>query len=155
MIKDRFLLKMSSIGSFIIINTFYSVTELRSLTSNFHLCLSCAVVASSPHVSPLSAISLSTHLLQVSLGRFLLLDPWGFHLRACLAMHLAGFLRVCPIQRHFLLAICCLIGACAALSHSSSIVTMSYNLIFRMILRHLLSVPPKSLATPPPPLLYY
>ena len=123
----------------IIIITFYSVTELRSQTSNLNFCLSCAVVASSPHVSPFCAISLSTHLLQVSLGRFLLLDPWGFHLRACLAIHLAGFLKVCPIQRHFLLAICCLIGACAALSHSSSLETKSYHLIFRMILRHLLT----------------
>ena len=121
----------------IIIITFYSVTELRSLTSNFNLCLSCAVVASSPQVSPRCSISLSTRLLQVSFGLFLLLEPWGFHLRACLAIHLEGFLSVCPIQRHFLFACYCFIGICAALSHSSSFVTLSYHLIFRMILRHL------------------
>ena len=51
-----------------------------------------------------------------TLGLPLFLFPYGFQIRACLVMLRAGFLRVWPIQPHFLLRICVATGSWSAAS---------------------------------------
>jgi hypothetical protein len=123
----------------IIIIAFHPGSEHRPHTSNFHSPLSWAIWVSSPHECPIVTISLSTHLLHVSLGLFRPLLPCGFHLRDCLVKLPLGFLKVWPIQRHFLFPISSFIGTWPALSQRSSFRTLSSHLILRMVLRHLLT----------------
>jgi hypothetical protein len=52
------------------------------------------------HVFPISVISSSILLLQVFLGRSLLVAPWGFQSNAAFSMAPAGFLKAWPI--HFI-----------------------------------------------------
>nr|KAG5710793.1 hypothetical protein BaRGS_026944 [Batillaria attramentaria] len=47
----------------------------------------------------------------------------------------AGFLRVCPIQPHFLRRICLATGSCPARSHSSSFRIFSGHRMLKMRLR--------------------
>nr|KAG5696380.1 hypothetical protein BaRGS_028375 [Batillaria attramentaria] len=47
----------------------------------------------------------------------------------------AGFLRVCPIQPHFLRRICLAAGSCPARSHSSSFRIFSGHRMLKMRLR--------------------
>ena len=58
--------------------------------------------------------------LQLLRGRPLFLFPCGFQVRAWRVVLDAGFLRVCPIQPHFLSSICLATGSCPARSHRSS-----------------------------------
>ena len=64
--------------------------------------------------------SASVSHLQLLRGRPLFLFPCEFQVRAWRVMVDAGFLRVCPIQSHFLFRICFATGSCPARSHSSS-----------------------------------
>ena len=123
----------------IIIIAFHPGSEHRPHTSNFQSPLFWATLFSSPHECPIVTISLSTHLLHVSLGLFRPLLPCGFHLRDCLVMLPFGFLNVWPIQRHLLFPISFFIGVWPALSQRSSFRTLSSHLILRMVLRHLLT----------------
>ena len=64
--------------------------------------------------------SASVSRLQLLRGRPLFLCPCGFQVRAWRAVLDAGFLRVCPIQPHFLGSICLATGSCPARSRRSS-----------------------------------
>ena len=64
--------------------------------------------------------SASVSRLQLLRGRPLFLFPCGFQVRAWRVVLDAGFLRVCPIQPHFLRSICLATGSCPACSHRSS-----------------------------------
>ena len=64
--------------------------------------------------------SASVSRLQLLRGRPVFLFPCGFQVRAWRVVLDAGFLRVCPIQPHFLRSICLATGSCPARSHSSS-----------------------------------
>ena len=64
--------------------------------------------------------SASVSRLRLLRGRPLLLFPCGFQIRAWRVLLDAGFLRVCPIQPHFLRSICLATGSCPARSHTSS-----------------------------------
>ena len=65
-----------------------------------------AVFFSSFQQCPILNICASVSLSRVFLGLPFFLFPCGFQVRACLVMLLAGFLRMWPIQPHFLLQIC-------------------------------------------------
>ena len=110
----------------------------RSATKAFQARLSKAIFSRSRHSLPIFLRSISNSRLQVFLGLPLLLLPWGFHRRACLAMLSGGFLSVCPIHRHLLLIISCSTCRCPALSHSSLFVVLSYHLKWNILRRHLL-----------------
>ena len=69
---------------------------------------------------PCCFISASVSRLQLWRGRPLFLFPCGFQVRAWRVVLDAGFLRVCPIQPHFLRSICLATGSCPARSHRSS-----------------------------------
>ena len=64
--------------------------------------------------------SASVSCLQLLRGQPLFLFPCGFQVRAWHVVLDAGFLRVCPIQPHFLRSICLATGSCPARSHRSS-----------------------------------
>ena len=64
--------------------------------------------------------SASVSRLQLLRGRPLFLFPCGFQVRAWRVVLDAGFLRMCPIQPHFLCSICLATGSCPARSHRSS-----------------------------------
>ena len=64
--------------------------------------------------------SASVSHLQLLRGRPLFLFPCGFQVRAWRVVLDAGFVRVCPIQPHFLRSICLATGSCPARSHRSS-----------------------------------
>jgi hypothetical protein len=78
-----------------------------------HLLLWFANALTSLQIFPISVISFSTCivLLQVFLGRPLLLAHWGFQSNAAFFMAPAGFLKVCPIDLHFLFLIWMSIGS--------------------------------------------
>nr|KAG5692619.1 hypothetical protein BaRGS_030047 [Batillaria attramentaria] len=59
----------------------------------------------------------------------------GFHVMAWRVVLDAGFLRVCPIQLHFLRRICLATGSCPARSHSSSFRIFSGHRMLKMRLR--------------------
>ena len=56
--------------------------------------------------------STSVYCLQLLRGRPLFLFPCGLQVRAWCVVLDAGFLRVCPIEPHFLRSICLAIGSC-------------------------------------------
>ena len=62
----------------------------------------------------------------------LFLFPWGSQVRAWRSMLDAGFLRVCPIQPHFLRSIYMATGSCPTRSHWSFRI-FSYHWILRFI----------------------
>ena len=64
--------------------------------------------------------SASVSLLLLLRGRPLFLFPCGFQVRAWRVVLDAGFLKVCPIQPHFLRSICLATGSCPARSYISS-----------------------------------
>ena len=61
-------------------------------------CRSAETRSRRPHVQPFSFISLSTVLLQVSLGRLLFLWPSGVHRRAILVKAVVCWRSTCPIH---------------------------------------------------------
>ena len=79
--------------------------------------------------------STSVSRLQLLQGRPLFLFPFGFQVRAWRVVMDAGFLRVCPIQPHFLCSICLATGSCPACSHRSSLRVFSCHWILQMHLR--------------------
>jgi hypothetical protein len=87
-------------------------------------------------VFPISVISSSVGLLQVFLGRPLLLAPWGFQSNASFFMAPAGFLKVCPVHFHFFL-IWMSIDSCFVISHRELFDIVSGHLMFKMRLKHL------------------
>ena len=70
--------------------------------------------------------------LQLLRGRPLFLFPDGFQVRAWSVVLDAGFLRVCPIQPHFLHSVCLATGSCSSHSRRSSfqILLWQYLLIY-------------------------
>ena len=68
----------------------------------------------------------------------LFLVPRVFHCNTCLVMLFPGFQRVCPIWCH-LRCLISSIGLCFVFSHSSSFLSFSCHLIFRIFWRHLLT----------------
>ena len=93
----------------------------------------------SPHSSRFPAVpSVSVLHLQLLRGRSLFLFPCGFHLRAWRVVLFGGFLKVWPIQDHFLIRICLETGSCPASSHNTSFLSLSDHLIPNILLRHVL-----------------
>ena len=72
----------------------------KASTRARHRCRSAETRSRRPHVQPFSFISLSTVLLQVSLGRPLFLWPSGVHRRAILVKAVVCWRSTCPIHRH-------------------------------------------------------
>jgi len=85
-----------------------------------------------------SLSSESVSRLHEFLGRRLFLFPCGFQRRAWLVVLDGSFLRVCPIQRHFLCLIRTSIGCCLVLLYKSSLEIISGHLMLRMRMRQAL-----------------
>ena len=85
-------------------------------------CRSAETRSRRPHVQPFSFISLSTVLLQVSLGRPLFLWPSGVHRRAILVKAVVCWRSTCPIHRQRLRLTWVEMGSISALWCSSSLV---------------------------------
>ena len=94
--------------------------EFRPSTTPRHRTLFWAALLVPNQLIPSCFSSASVSLLQLLRGRPLFLFPCGFQVRAWRVVLDAGFLRVCPIQRHFLRSICLTTGSCPARSHRSS-----------------------------------
>ena len=87
----------------------------RPQTDLLHTSLSWAFLLRATHVMSISFISLSMHLLHVSRGLPLPLEPCGFHWRACRVILFLPFLNVCPNHFHLRLPISFCIGTCPVL----------------------------------------
>ena len=94
--------------------------EHRPSTTPRHRTLFWAALVIPDQLVPCCFSSASVSRLQLLRGRPLFLFPCGFQVRAWRVVLDAGFLRVCPIQPHFLRSICLATGSCPARSHSSS-----------------------------------
>ena len=106
------------------------MAEHRPSTTRRQSILLWAVAAALVQVKPCCFSCASVSLLQLLRGRPLFLFPCGFQVRAWRVVLDAGFLRVCPIQPHFLRSICLSTESWSARSHSSSFLTLSCHLIF-------------------------
>ena len=93
--------------------------EHRPSTSPRHRTLFWAALVIPDQLVPCCFSSASVSRLQLLRGRPLFLFPCGFQVRAWRVMLDAGFLRVCPIQPHFLRSICLATGSCFARSNRS------------------------------------
>jgi hypothetical protein len=111
--------------------------EHRAPVKLLHLILWFANALTSLQFFPISVISSSVVLLQVFLGRPLLLTPWGFQSNASFSMVPAGFLRVWPIHLHFLFLTWMSIGSCSVISHRELFDIVSGHLMLKMRLKHL------------------
>ena len=116
-------------------NCLSPLSGYRPQTNILHTFLSLAFLLRATHVMPTSFISLSMHLLHVSLGLPLPLEPCGFHWRACRVILFLPFLSVCPTHFHLRLPISVCIGTCPVLSHSCSFLILSV----KIFLKHLLT----------------
>ena len=94
--------------------------EHRPSTTPRHRTLFWAALVIPDQLVPCCFSSSSVSRLQLLRGRPLFLFRCGFQVRAWRVVLDAGFLRVCPIQPHFLRSICLATGSCPAHSHSSS-----------------------------------
>ena len=103
--------------------------EHRPSTTPRHRTLFWAALVIPDQLVPCCFSSASVSRLQLLRGRPLFLFPCGFQVRAWRVVLDAGFLRVCPIQPHFLRSICLATGSCPARSHSSSFRTFSCHWI--------------------------
>ena len=81
------------------------VEHRPSTTSRYHT-LFWAALAIPVQLVPCCFSSASVSRLQLLRGRPLFLFPCGFQVRAWRVVLDVGFLRVCPIQPHFLRSIC-------------------------------------------------
>ena len=126
-----------------ILGDFHHHHCLSALTS-----LSWAFLLRATHVMPTSFISLSMHLLHVSRGLPLPLEPCGFHWRACRVILFLPFLNVCPTHFHLRLPISLCIGTCPVLSHTCSFLILSIHFSFKIFLKHLLTNTWSSFMTP-------
>ena len=79
------------------------------------------------------------HLLHVSRGLPLPLEPCRFHWRACRVILFLPFLNVCPTHFHLRLPISVCIGTRPVLSHSCSFLILSVHFSFKIFLKHLLT----------------
>ena len=104
--------------------------EHRPSTTPRHRTLLWANLAAPIQFVPCCLSSASVSRLQLLRGRPLFLFPCEFQVRAWRVMVDAGFLRVCPIQSHFLFRICFATGSCPARSHSSSFGIISGHRMF-------------------------
>ena len=95
--------------------------EHRPSTTPRHRTLFWAVLAIPDQLAHCCFSSASVSRLQLLRGRPLFLFPCGFQFRAWRVVLDSGFLRVCPIQPHFLRSICLATGSCPARSHRSSL----------------------------------
>ena len=89
-------------------------------TTPRHRTLFWAALVIPDQLVPCCFSSASVSRLQLLRGRPLFLFPCGFQVKAWRMVLDAGFLRVCPIQPHFLRSICLATGSCPARSHRSS-----------------------------------
>ena len=103
--------------------------EHRPSTTPHHRTLFWAALVIPDQLVPCCFSSASVSRLQLLRGRPLFLFPCGFQVRAWRVVLDAGFLRVCPIQPHFLRSICLATGSCPARSHRSSFRIFSYHWI--------------------------
>ena len=94
--------------------------EHRPSTTPRHRTLFWAALVIPDQLVPCCFSSASVSRLQLLRGRPLFLFPCGFQVRAWRVVLDADFLRVCPIQPHFLRSICLATGSCPARSHRSS-----------------------------------
>ena len=107
--------------------------EHRPSTTPRHRTLFWAALVIPDQLVPCCFSSASVSRLQLLRGRPLFLFPCGFQVRAWRVVLDAGFLRVCPIQPHFLCSICLATGSCPARSHRSSFRIFSCHwILFRM-----------------------
>ena len=104
--------------------------EHRPSTTPRHRTLFWAALVIPDQLVPDCFSSASVSRLQLLRGRPLFLFPCGFQVRAWRVVLDAGFLRVCPIQPHFLRSICLATGSCPARSHRSSFRIFSCSLDF-------------------------
>ena len=88
--------------------------EHRPSTILRHRTLFWAALSSPVQLVPCFFSSASVSRLQLLRGRPLFLLPCGFQVSAWRVVLDAGFLRVCPIQPHFLRRICLITGSCPA-----------------------------------------
>ena len=86
--------------------------EHRPSTTPRHRTLFWAALAIPDQLVTCCFSSTSVYCLQLLRGRPLFLFPCGLQVRAWCVVLDAGFLRVCPIQPHFLRSICLAIGSC-------------------------------------------
>ena len=112
--------------------------EHRPSTTPRHRTLFLAALVIPDQLVPCCFSSASVSRLQLLRGRPLFLFPCGPQVRAWCVMLDAGFLRVCPIQPHFLRSICLATGSCPARSHRSSFRIFSCHRILYMRLRQVL-----------------
>ena len=84
---------------------------------------------------PASFISASQDRRQVFLGRPRLLLPGGFQRKACRVLFCSSFLRMWPIQSHFLFLTSMAGGSCLVRCHSSSFDIFSGHLMPRSLRR--------------------
>ena len=93
--------------------------EHRPSTTPCHHTLFWAALVIPDQLVPCCFSSASVSRLQPLRGRPLFLFPCGFQVRAWRVVLDTGFLRVCPIQPHFLRSVCLATGSCPARSHLS------------------------------------
>ena len=101
--------------------------EHRPSTTPRHRTLFWAAVVIPDQLVPCCFSSASVSRLQLLRGWPLFLFPCRFQVRAWCVMLDAGFLRVCPIQLHFLHSIRFAIGSCPTCrsSHTSDLKTVT------------------------------
>ena len=112
--------------------------EHRPSTTPHHRSLFWAALVIPDQLVPCCFSSASVSRLQLLCGQPLFLFPCGFQVRALGMLLDAGFLRVCPIQPHFLHSICLATGSCPTRSHRSSFRIFSCHWILLMHLRQVL-----------------
>ena len=112
--------------------------EHRPSTTPHHRTLFWAALVIPDQFVPHCLSSASVSRVQLWRGRPFFLFPCGLQVRAWRVVLDAGFLRVCPIQPHFLRSICLVAGSCPARSHRLSFRIFSCHWIFKMHLRHVL-----------------
>ena len=115
--RGFFLVTLSSLTTYLCPSL---PVEHRPPTTPSHRILFWAALVIPDQLAPCCFSSASVSRLQLLRGRPLFLFPYGFQVRAWRVVLNAGFLRVCPIQPHFLRSICLATGSCPARSHRSS-----------------------------------
>ena len=124
------------VRGFIYLVLFVLQVAHKASTRACQRCRSAETRSRRPHVQPFSFISLSTVLLQVSLGRPLFLWPSGVHRRAILVKAVVCWRSTCPIHRQRLRLTWVEMGSISALRCSSSLVMVFSQYICRIRLRH-------------------
>ena len=100
--------------------------ENRPSMTPHHRTLFWAAFVIPDQLVPCCFSSASVSRLQLLRGRPLFIFPCGFQVRAWRVVQDAGFLRVCPIQPHFLCSICLATGSCPADLHFGSSLAIGF-----------------------------